>query len=195
MSNVSTRHGSYPTIDVIHRLASLYGLGSNLRKAIPNAITLPQHFAAHDYRTESLGKVFRIGHGNEGDTQSFGVPHVQDKVIDELDRLRLTDNTIIVFWSDHGFHLGDHGIWTKHTNYEQANRIPLLISAPGVTKPNTTTKQIAESVDIYPTLAELVGLPAPRGPLETKNLATEKPEVVKDLRTILAKYLEAVRKP
>ena len=308
----------------------LYGLGSNLRKASPNAITLPQHFAAHGYRTESLGKVFHIGHGNEGDPQSFSEPHFKDKVIeyldpastdggkltreealftnqsldrirslprgaafespdvtdesyadgrvaretiqrlqaakkrreesgtpffiaagfvrphlpfsapkkywdlfdpsqlpmpsfemppvgapdvagkrggeiaaykpvpedkkaefslelkrqlihgyyastsfmdaqigkviDELDRLRLTDNTIIVFWSDHGFHLGDHGIWTKHTNYEQANRIPLLISAPGVTKPNTTTKQIAESVDIYPTLAELVGLPAPRGP-------------------------------
>lgn len=405
----------------------LVGLGSNLRKAIPNAITLPQHFAAHGYRTESLGKVFHIGHGNEGDPQSFSVPHFKDKVIEyldpastdggkltreealftnqsldqirslprgaafespdvaderyadgrvasetiqrlqaakkrreengtpffiaagfvrphlpfsapkkywdlfdpsklpmpsfeippvgapdvagkrggeivaykpipevknaefpselkrqlihgyyastsfmdaqigkviaELDRLRLADNTIIVFWSDHGFHLGDHGIWTKHTNYEQANRIPLLITAPGVTKPNTTTKQLAESVDIYPTLAEIVGLPAPRGPqsidgvslvpvlrdpdarvrdhafhafpkeklgrairnsryrlvewktpgepaelaelelydyesdpLETKNLATKKQEVVKELRSILAKYPESVSK-
>ena len=54
------------------------------------------------------------------------------KVIDELDRLELADNTIVVLWGDHGFHLGDLGIWTKHTNYEQANRIPILISAPGV---------------------------------------------------------------
>ncbi len=46
------------------------------------------------------------------------------KVLDELDRQQLADNTIIVLWGDHGFHLGDHGYWTKHTNYEQANRIP-----------------------------------------------------------------------
>lgn len=407
----------------------LYGLGSNLRRAIPDAMTLPQHFSANGYRTESLGKVFHIGHGNEGDPQSFTVPHFKDKVIeyvdpastdggqltreealftnqsldnihslprgaafespdvsdesyadgriaaetiqrlqsakrrrdeagtpffivagfvrphlplsapkkywdlhdpnklpmpsfevppvgapevagkkggeiaayrpvpegknaeystelkrklihgyyastsfvdaqigkliDELDRLQLASNTIIVFWSDHGFHLGDHDIWTKHTNYEQANRIPLLINAPDVTTPNTTTMQLAESVDIYPTLAELAGLPAPIGPqsidgvslvpvlrdpsvrvrdhafhafpnqklgrairteryrfvewkkqgeppesaelelydyvsdpLETKNLADDRPQVVKEMRTILAKYPDALpRKP
>ena len=86
------------------------------------------------------------------------------KVVDELDRLGLTENTIIVLWGDHGFHLGDHGIWTKHTNYEQANHIPLLISAPGITKPNSSTRQLTESVDIFPTLAELAQLPAPAGP-------------------------------
>ncbi len=86
------------------------------------------------------------------------------KVIDELDRLGLDDNTIVVLWGDHGFHLGDLGIWTKHTNYEQANRIPLLISAPGITKPGISTRQPAESVDSFPTLAELAGLPAPAGP-------------------------------
>jgi iduronate 2-sulfatase len=406
----------------------LYGLGSNLRQTIPDAITLPQHFARYGYRTESLGKVFHIGHGNEGDSQSFSVPHFNDnvieyldpessdggqltreealftnqrldairslprgaafespiasdesyadgrvaletvrrlqaaksrreqegvpffmvtgfvrphmpfcapkkywdlydandlpmpsyehspvgapkvagkkggeiaaykpvpegkdaeysvdlkrklihgyyastsyvdaqigKVIDELDRLQLVDNTIIIFWSDHGFHLGDHGIWTKHTNYEQANRIPLLILAPGITKPNTSTMQLAESVDIFPTLAELAGLPTPKGPqaidgvslvsvlrdpklrvrdhafhafpkerlgrairtsqfrlvewkrsgepestadlelydyqndpLETKNLASERPEIVNEMRAILARHPEAVRKP
>ena len=62
------------------------------------------------------------------------------------------------------FHLGDLGIWTKHTNYEQANRIPLLITVPGITKSNTVTRQLAESVDIFPTLAEAAGLPAPVGP-------------------------------
>jgi iduronate 2-sulfatase len=86
------------------------------------------------------------------------------KVIDELDRRGLADNTIIVLWGDHGFHLGDHGIWTKHTNYEQANRIPLLVIAPGVTKPGSSTRQLAESVDIFPTLAELAALPSPAGP-------------------------------
>jgi iduronate 2-sulfatase len=86
------------------------------------------------------------------------------RVIAELDRLELANSTIIVLWGDHGFHLGDHGFWTKHTNYEQATRIPLLISAPGVTKPNSSTLQPAESVDIFPTLAELAQLPAPSGP-------------------------------
>ena len=65
--------------------SGLYGLGSDLRKAIPDAVTLPQHFAVHGYRTESLGKVFHIGHGNQGDPQSFSVPHFKDKVIEYLD--------------------------------------------------------------------------------------------------------------
>ncbi|MCX6854052.1 MAG: sulfatase [Verrucomicrobia bacterium] len=391
----------------------LYGLGSSLRAVLPDAVTLPQHFAKHGgYRTESVGKVFHVGHGNEGDPSSFSVPPFKDKVIeyldpssteggqltreealftnqkldqikslprgaafeapdvkdddyadgrvaaetmrrlqsaqqrrkkdgtpffiatgfvrphlpfsapkkywdihdpqklpmptfeehpagspkvahkrggeidaykpatkqklihgyyagtsfvdaqigkviDELDRLGLAENTIIVLWGDHGFHLGDHGIWTKHTNYEQANRIPIFISAPGVTKPNSSTRQLASSVDIFPTLAELAQLPAPTGPqfidglslvpvlkdpqarirdhafhcfpkqtlgrairteryrlvewkkpgaapesaelelydyeadpLETKNLASEKPDIVKQLRATLAKYPE-----
>ncbi|KLU07437.1 Choline-sulfatase [Rhodopirellula islandica] len=309
----------------------LYGLGSQLRQIIPEAVTMPQHFAKHGgYRTESLGKIFHIGHGNHGDPESFSVPHFKEKVIEylepdstdggqltreeayftnqmldqikslprgaayespeakdedyadgrvaaetiqrlqaakqrrqtegtpffiaagfarphlpfsapqkywdlydpaslpmpehealpvdapqvagkrggeisnykpvptqpkaefsddlkrnlihgyyasvsyvdaqigkvvsELDRLELSENTIVVLWGDHGFHLGDLGIWTKHTNYEQANRIPILITAPGVTQPGTSTKQLTESVDLFPTLSELAGLPAPTGP-------------------------------
>ena len=65
--------------------SGLYGLGSRLRDRHPDAVTLPQHFAAHGYRTESLGKVFHIGHGNEGDPSSFSVPHFKDKVIEYLD--------------------------------------------------------------------------------------------------------------
>ncbi|MDE0737015.1 MAG: sulfatase, partial [Pirellulaceae bacterium] len=285
----------------------LYGLGSQLRQVVPNAVTMPQYFSRHGYRTESLGKVFHIGHGNQGDPQSFSVPHFKDKVIEYLDpastdggkltreealftnqklgqirslprgaafespvakdndyadgrvaaetirrlqaakarreqdgtpffitagfvrphlpfsapkkywdlhdptklpqpmnenapqgapavavkkggeitaykpvpvtgkisdtlkqtlihgyyastsfvdaqigkvlqelkRLELNDNTIIVLWGDHGFHLGDLGIWTKHTNYEQANRIPILVVAPGVTTPGDSTGQLA----------------------------------------------------
>ena len=61
------------------------------------------------------------------------------RVLDELDRLGLAQNTIVVLWGDHGWHLGDHGMWSKHSNYEQATRIPLLIAAPGTNKPGTGT--------------------------------------------------------
>src|SRR5690606_23410426 len=61
------------------------------------------------------------------------------KVIAELKRLKLDENTIILLWGDHGWHLGDHAIWTKHTNFEQANRIPLIIKAPGITKAGSVT--------------------------------------------------------
>ena len=94
------------------------------------------------------------------------------KVVDELERLDLANNTIVVLWGDHGWHLGDHGWWCKHSNYEQATRIPLIIIAPGVTKPGTHTQSLAESVDLYPTLCELAGLPQPKPPqpLDGKSL-------------------------
>ena len=322
----------------------LYGLGSQLRQVIPDAVTLPQYFSTHGYRTESLGKVFHIGHGNHGDPESFMVPHFHEKVIEylnpqstdggkltreeayftnqqlgnirslprgaayespdvedlgyadgrvaretverlaaakklrenegtpffivagfarphlpfsapkrywdlyqrdalpmpqheelpkdaplvagkrggeisnykpvpvsaterfsddlkrdlihgyyasmsyvdaqigkvlnELDRMELTQNTIVVLWGDHGFHLGDLGIWTKHTNYEQANRIPILFASPGLVKSGVSTDHLAESVDIFPTLAELAGLPIPKTPqgIDGKSLA----KVLKD---------------
>jgi iduronate 2-sulfatase len=319
----------------------LYGLGNRVRQSLPDAVTIPQHFARYGYRTESLGKIFHIGHGNEGDPESFSVPHFKEKVIEyvdpasthggkltreeayftnqklgqirslprgaayespevadnayadgrvaeetirrlkaakahrnkdkvpffiatgfarphlpfsapkkywklhnpdklplpkyealpenspsiahkrggeicnyfpvhdhgqkpnfseelkrnlihgyyasvsyvdaqigkvitELDRLDLSKNTIIVLWGDHGFHLGDLGIWTKHTNYEQANRIPILVIAPGVAKAGSSTRQPVESVDIFPTLAELAGLPKPKGPqpIDGKSLVS-----------------------
>ena len=321
----------------------LYGLGSSLRKVLPDAVTMPQYFAKHGgYRTESLGKVFHIGHGNLGDPESFSQPHFHDKVIEyldpestdggkltreeafftnqklgqirslprgaafespdvedgeyadgrvateavqrlraakeridkeqspffiavgfarphlpfsapkkywdmfdpdnlpmpeneelpegapkvagkrggeinnykpvpttgempdalkrqlihgyyastayvdaqigkvtgELERLGLEEKTIVVLWGDHGWHLGDLGIWTKHTNYEQANRIPILFVAPGVAEAGSSTNQPAETVDIFPTVCELAGLPFPTGPqpIDGKSLV----EVLRD---------------
>jgi len=85
------------------------------------------------------------------------------RVLNELDRLELSDNTLIVLWGDHGYHLGDHGAWTKHTNYEQANRIPIVFVAPGVARAGAATEALIETVDIFPTLCELAGLPKPAG--------------------------------
>jgi iduronate 2-sulfatase len=303
----------------------IYDLGTNFRRSVPDAVTLPQYFKQHGWRTEGIGKIFHVGHGNTEDPISWSVPHVHEKVIDyalpqsmakgqitreeayfsnmrlneikdlpkgaayenanvpdnayadgriadeairrlraakekpnepfflavgfvkphlpfcapkkywdlydrnvfkleerrtppddapsyapqfggelrqysgipekgalpddlqrtlihgyhaavsymdaqlgrvldELDRQKMSDNTIIVFWGDHGWHLGDHGMWCKHTNYEQANHIPMLIAAPGVTKKGERSKSLVESVDLYPTLCELAGLPKPKVP-------------------------------
>lgn len=178
------------------------------------------------------------------------------KVLDALDATGLASSTIIAFWGDHGWHLGDHGMWCKHSNYEQAARIPVIVSAPGVTKAGSRTQSLIETVDIYPTLAELAGITAPAtldgrsfaavlkdasattrdhaihvyprseglgrairtdryrlvewkpigasadkaifelydyqaDPLETKNLASEQPAIVAELRALLAKHPEA----
>lgn len=296
----------------------IYDLSTNFRKAVPDAVTLPQYFKNNGYRTEAMGKIFHVGHGNTDDPRSWSVPHFQAKsigyalkenqaetregalfdnknpanlprgaafekadvsdstygdgkiadeaikrlkaakdkpnesfflavgflkphlpfcapkkywdlydraefkladvksppagapsyapqfggelrnykdmpakdaiaddtqrtlihgyhacisymdaqlgrVLDALDKTGLAENTIIVLWGDHGWHLGDHGIWCKHTNYEQAARIPLVLVAPGVAKAGSRSASLVETVDIYPSLCELAGLAVPKG--------------------------------
>lgn len=78
------------------------------------------------------------------------------RVLDELDRLDLRRRTIVVLWGDQGWQLGEHGQWSKHTNYEAATRVPLIVSVPGG-RPGRS-ERLVESLDVYPTLAELCGL-------------------------------------
>jgi iduronate 2-sulfatase len=92
------------------------------------------------------------------------------RILAELDRLGLAEKTIVVFWSDHGFQLGEHGQWAKHNNTELSARIPLIVRAPGKTKAGANTRALVETVDLYPTLSELAGLPA-RAELEGTSFA------------------------
>jgi arylsulfatase A-like enzyme len=91
------------------------------------------------------------------------------RVVDELGRLGLKENTIIVLWGDHGWKLGEHDSWCKHTNFEIDCRAPLIISDPQITKNGKRTRALTEFIDIYPTLCELTGLPEP-GHLEGYSL-------------------------
>ena len=83
------------------------------------------------------------------------------KLLDAIDELGLSENTIIVFWSDHGYNVGQHGQWMKQSLFEHVARTPLIISAPGMAK-NKITESIVELLDIYPTVADLAGLESPK---------------------------------
>lgn len=112
------------------------------------------------------------GRGNVGAEQARALKHGYwaavsyvdtqlGKLLDEYRRSGLEKNTIVVLWSDHGWHLGDHGIWGKFTNHELSLRSPLIVRTPAINQPGESANGIVEAVDLYPTLADLCGLNAP----------------------------------
>jgi iduronate 2-sulfatase len=100
------------------------------------------------------------------------------RVISELERLDLARSTVVVFWSDHGYHLGEQSLWAKTSNFELDARVPLIIATPDGLSAGTTSDSPVELLDMYPTLVELCGLPQPEG-LEGASLVP----ALKDPRT------------
>ncbi len=109
----------------------------------------------------SRSKVRELIHGYYAST-SFIDAQV-GRVLAELARLELTGNTVVVLWSDHGYHLGEKGLWCKTTNFELDTRVPLIVSVPGQKREGSRCDALVELVDLYPTLVELAGLPVEDG--------------------------------
>ena len=109
----------------------------------------------------SIDKVRELRHGYYA-CVSY-VDALVGRLLDELAKLELAENTVVVLWGDHGFHLGEQGLWTKANNYELATRAPLIISVPGQQRPGAKSDALVEFVDVYPTLADICGLESPQG--------------------------------
>lgn len=107
-------------------------------------------------------------------------------LLDTLKKTGLDKNTIVILWGDHGFHTGDHDIWGKHSNWEEATRVPFLISAPWL-RPVGACDSFVEFVDIYPTLCDLAGLPVPNT-LDGKSLAP----LMKNPRTTVREFASSL---
>jgi choline-sulfatase len=114
------------------------------------------------------------------------------RLLDALKRLGLADNTIVVFAADHGWHLGEHGLWHKRSLFEESARVPFMVFAPGARGNGRRSASLVELLDVYPTLCDLAGLPLP-ATLQGKSLRP----VLDDPRAVLHEgaFTEARRGP
>ena len=84
------------------------------------------------------------------------------RILERLEKLRQTENTIVALWGDHGWHLGEHSVWGKHTLFEESLRSPLIFAHPSIPSKGEPTKAVVETIDIFPTLCDLADLPKPK---------------------------------
>jgi len=83
------------------------------------------------------------------------------RVMEKLDETGTAKNTIVILWGDHGWHLGEHAVWGKHTLFEESLRSPLIVTYQGIQKPGKSTDSMVETLDVFPTLCDLAGFPQP----------------------------------
>ena len=126
----------------------------------------PANYAATATSLETIKDPRKILELTRGYLASVSYVDAQlGRVLAELDRLGLRDNTIVVLWGDHGWNLGEHTLWCKHANYSTSMRVPLIIRTPGqqAAKANAglTSNALVELVDLYPSLCEWAGIAPP----------------------------------
>lgn len=130
------------------------------------APALASHRRVHEELTDSLRRECKQAY--------FAAVTFMDtqvgRVLDTLDELGLAENTIVVFTSDHGYHLGEHGLWQKMSLFEESARVPLIVAAPGTSVEGGVCRSPVGLIDLYPTLAELCSVKAPDN-LQGQSLA------------------------
>ena len=136
--------------------------------ALHNWVELRGYTDIPDEGPLSAEKVAELRHGYYACT-SFIDTQI-GRIMDELARLKLLDKTIVALWGDNGWHLGEHALWGKTTNYELDTRVPLILAAPEQRAPGAQPAGLVEFIDLYPTLVELCDLPAVDG-LEGVSMA------------------------
>jgi iduronate 2-sulfatase len=112
------------------------------------------------------------------------------RVLDALDRLGLTDNTVVVMTSDHGYHMYQHGLWQKMSLFENSAHVPMIIAAPGASGNGRRAAALAELVDLYPTLADLCGLAAP----DYLGGASQRPVLIDPAKSVKDRAFTQVRR-
>ena len=136
---------------------------SNLPRNAPGIAANPKGMKAYqdisDYPPFSEEKTLELTRAYAANVSYIDA--LVGRILDQLDALNLTENTVIVFWGDHGFHLGEHGLWRKNTLFEDSVRSPLIVRMPKQIHTGATTDALVELIDIYPTLCDACQLPIP----------------------------------
>lgn len=148
------------------RFFDMYPLESLELPEAPNDASPVPRIAFYDVFKDAFEKMGRQDELEAMRSYYAGISYMDEKlgvVMDAMEEKGLLENTVIVFMSDHGYHVGEKGYWNKATLFERSCRAPLMIAYPGMPNAGATTDRLVEFVDIFPTLTELGGIDAPKG--------------------------------